>query len=98
MSYKIFWLFLKGFAQKEILVLLLGRAHFSRYLVLVMNVGNHVHTGNLRRNLVKTKIVQEKGYFELVVYLSILFVQIFVHTRECNLSNQVGVEHVFTLS
>ena len=45
-----------------------------------------------RRNFVDTKHVQEKVYFELLVLLYMLFIYLFIHTRECDHSNQVGVE------
>ena len=38
--------------------------------------------------------MKEKVYCELLLSLSMLFVHIFVHTRECDRSTQIGVEHI----
>ena len=54
---------------------------------------NCVHTGDPYINLVPI-MYKEKGYCELLVSLSMLFVQLFVDTIECDCSNQFGVEPV----
>ena len=74
--------------------LLIERACFLRKLVPGIYPGNCIRNGNLRRNPVNARYVQENIYFELLVSLSILFEQIFIHTIEFACSTQVGVEPV----
>ena len=78
-------------------MLLIKRACFSSHLVLKIYVENCVRTRNIRINGVHTSYGQEKGYYELLSLLSMLFVHLFVHIRECDYSTQVGVEPVFYL-
>ena len=56
---------------------------------------NCMRTVGLRRIIIATKYVQEKGYRELLVLLSMLFVHLLIQTREYNFSIQVYVETVF---
>ena len=53
-----------------------------------------VCTGNLRINSIHNKYVQGKGNCEILGFLSMLCVKCFVHTRECDPSSQVGMEHI----
>ena len=57
--------------------------------------GNSVRHVGLRRNRIDTKYVQEKGYCNILVLLYMLFVNIFIRTRECNRSTKVGVEPIY---
>ena len=50
-------------------------------------------TGELQRNDVNIKYVQENN-FKLLLLIYMLYVQILVHTRECDCSTQVGVESI----
>ena len=94
MPYNSLWLFQKGFAQTQISMLLMRRDNFKSHLVLG-NYAKHVRTRDLCRNRVHTKNIQEKGYCELLVLLSMLFVHLFVHIRKYNPVNQVGVKPVY---
>ena len=49
---------------------------------------------NIRRDYAHNKYVQEKGYYKLLVLLSMFFVHLFVHTRVYDNSAQVDVEPV----
>ena len=43
-------------------------------------------------NCVRSKYVQQKEYYELILALYMVFLHTFVHTREFNCSTQVGVQ------
>ena len=85
-------IWVKGFAKNPIL--LIERARFLSHLEIEIYVGIRVCTGNLCKNPLATKYIQEKGYYELLILLCMLFVRIFVHTKECKHRNQIGVEPV----
>ena len=53
-----------------------------------------VCTDNVRQHSVHTENVQEKGYFEILVFLTMLFVHPFVHTRGHECITQVDVKPV----
>ena len=57
---------------------------------MIIYAENRVHT----RNLLRTKYAQEKGYINLLVLLSILFVQFFIHTKKCGCITHVCVQYV----
>ena len=94
MPYKSLWLFYEFFHKTRNPILLLKRAPFFSHLVLGIYVGTWIRTENLSINPVNTKYVQGKGYCELLVSLSMLYVKLFVHIREYDRSTQVGVEPV----
>ena len=72
------------------------RARFSSDIVLDI----YVETVYVLRIYKETGYIQnmykKKIYCELLVLLSMLFVQLFVHTRECDCSTLVGVETVLS--
>ena len=74
------------------LVLLLEKNHFLSQPVLGIYVKNPTGTGNSRRKSPCITYVKEKIYREILVSLSMLFVHLFVYTRECERSTEVGVE------
>ena len=55
-----------------------------------------MRTGNLGINRVNTKYVPEKGYDELLVLISMLFMHLFKYTGEYNNNTKVGLEPVFS--
>ena len=65
------------------------------HLVLGNYAENHIRTWDLCRDRVDIKYVQEKGYCEILVSLCMLFVHLFVHTKECDRSTHIGVEPIF---
>ena len=84
-----------GFCTKKKLVLLFKGSYFSNHLVLGISVESCVCTGHLRRNLVSTDYLQEKGYHKLLVFLSMQFMRISVHTSKFDCSTYVGLEYFY---
>ena len=74
--------------------LLFKRAYFSSHLVLGLYNRNRVRAGNLCRNRVHTKYVQEKWYCKLLVSLYMVFLHLFKHARERDHSTQVDIEPI----
>ena len=88
--------FLKGFAQNPT----------SNFIAQKSPFFDQSSTENIRRKpayllgicaetTLVPSIYKKKGYYELIVLLSMLSVHLFVHTRECESNAQVGVEPVY---
>ena len=48
----------------------------------------------IQRNVIHIKYVKEKKIFQVIILLCIIFVHLFIHKRECDFINQVGVKPV----
>ena len=93
-SYALQELVFKGFPQNPKSNFILKRTYFSSHLVLGIHVVNYVCPGNLRQKWFIRSMYKKKGYRELLISIYTLCVHLFLHTRECDFSTQVGGEHV----
>ena len=99
MPFKSLWPFLKGFAQNPKSNFIVQKRSFLSNLVLEIYVVNRICTGKIHRNRVETNYIKEKGILQAPIFLSILFMHIFVHTVRMKsltiISGQLHLLHQF---
>ena len=79
--FTIFQLFFKVLHQTQNSFLFLKIYHFLRHLVLVIYTGSCEYNGNLCKKCVRIMYIQKKLCLKLLVFISVLFVHLFLHGR-----------------